>query len=83
MRRFVIDPHDHVSARRDARTSGVEVCGFYHSHPTGGPEPSPTDRAEAWYDEMLYLVIGLGSGAAAARLFRPGPEGFVEVEIES
>ena len=31
--RFLVDPKDHIDARRAARRRGLEVLGFYHSHP--------------------------------------------------
>jgi proteasome lid subunit RPN8/RPN11 len=67
--RFLIDPKDHFNALRRARASGVEVVGFYHSHPHSDPLPSATDLAEASYPEHLYLIVSL-RGARAARLYR-------------
>src|SRR5438552_2120995 len=49
--RFLIDPKDHIDARRAARGRGLEVLGFYHSHPHSPAWPSPTDVAEAAYPE--------------------------------
>src|ERR1700683_1952877 len=44
---FLIDPRDHINARRAARDRGLDVVGFYHSHPGSTGEPSATDLAEA------------------------------------
>jgi [CysO sulfur-carrier protein]-S-L-cysteine hydrolase len=68
--RFLIDPRDHIDARRAARARGVDVIGFYHSHPHSPPWPSPTDLAEAAYPEAVYLIVSLAGAAATARLFR-------------
>lgn len=38
---------------------GLDLIGFYHSHPTGEPIPSPTDVAQAHYPDTAYLIIGL------------------------
>ena len=57
--RFVIDPKDHIEGRRDARRRGLEVVGFYHSHPRSAAVPSVTDRAEASYPGHLYLIVSL------------------------
>lgn len=77
--RFLIDPKDHIDARRDAHRRGLEVVGFYHSHPHSEPQPSETDRAEAGYRDHLYLIVSLTAEPPAARLFRLDPDTFVEV----
>lgn len=38
---------------------GMELLGFYHSHPAGDPIPSPTDVREAHYPRTPYLIVGL------------------------
>jgi proteasome lid subunit RPN8/RPN11 len=58
--RFVIDPQDHLDALRSARRRGLEVVGFYHSHPRSTATPSETDLAEANYPHHLFLIVGLG-----------------------
>ena len=68
--RFLIDPRDHIDARRAARGRGFEVLGFYHSHPTSPAWPSETDLAEAAYPEAVWLIVSLAGGCADARLFR-------------
>ena len=66
--RYLIDPGDHIRARRQAREAGDEVLGFYHSHPASPPVPSPRDIAEASYPECVWLIVGL-SGEVDAGLF--------------
>jgi proteasome lid subunit RPN8/RPN11 len=78
--RFLIDPKDHIQARRAARAAGLDVVGFYHSHPHSAAEPSPRDLAEASYPNHLYLIVGLAGEAAEVRLYRFTGEAF-ELEI--
>jgi proteasome lid subunit RPN8/RPN11 len=68
--RYLIDPADHIAARRAARSRDREVVGFYHSHPQSAAWPSPTDLAEATYPEAVHLIVSLAGGDADARLFR-------------
>ena len=68
--RFLVDPKDHIDARRAARRRGLDVLGFYHSHPASPAWPSPTDVDEATDPEAVHLIVSLAEGAAAARLFR-------------
>ena len=69
--RYLVDPADHCAAIRSARTRGLSIVGAYHSHPTGPPVPSETDRREATYPEYVYVIVSPGgetgrSGAIAA-----------------
>ena len=74
--RFLIDPRDHIKARRDARAAGLDVVGFYHSHPHSPATPSATDLAEAAYPNHLYLIVGLTGEAVDVRLYRFTGEAF-------
>ena len=79
--RFLIDPRDHINVRRAARDRGLDVIGFYHSHPSSTAKPSATDLAEASYPDHLYLIVGLGSSPPEARLYRFASRGFVELSL--
>jgi desampylase len=68
--RFLIDPADHFAALRMARERGLEVVGFYHSHPRSPAEPSARDLAEFSYPDHLYLIVGLRGDPAEISLFR-------------
>ena len=39
--------------------NGMEVVGFYHSHPIGPDEPSETDAADATWDGYSYVIVSL------------------------
>ena len=76
--RFVIDPKDHIDARRDGRARGLEILGFYHSHPHGAAVPSATDLAEATYPGCAYAIIGLGADVPEVRVFEVANGNFHE-----
>jgi proteasome lid subunit RPN8/RPN11 len=80
--RFLIDPKDHIDARREARVRHLEIVGFYHSHPRSAPVPSPTDLAEASYPDHLYLIVGLAGEQPDARLYRLEAGGFIELTFD-
>jgi len=80
--RFLIDPKDHFDARREARARGLDVIGFYHSHPRSAALPSPTDLAEASYPDHLYLIVGLAGEQPDVRLYRLEASGFTEERWE-
>jgi proteasome lid subunit RPN8/RPN11 len=76
--RFVIHPKDHIDARRDGRARGLEILGFYHSHPRGAAVPSATDLAEAAYPGCVYAIIGLAADVPEVRVFEIGNGNFHE-----
>ncbi len=78
-RRFLLDPVDHIAARRTARARRLEVVGFYHSHPRSEALPSATDHAEASYPEAVSLIVGVDG---RARLFRLASSGSEELVLE-
>jgi proteasome lid subunit RPN8/RPN11 len=82
LRRFLIDPKAHVDAIRAARAEGLQVVGFYHSHPHSAAEPSAADIAEATYAEGLYLIVGFPpAGDAELRGYEWTGEAFAPVGL--
>ena len=79
--RFLIDPKDHIDVRRAARSRGLDVLGFYHSHPHSPAWPSATDIAEAAYPDAVHLIVSLEGSAADARLFRIDDGSAVELPL--
>lgn len=73
-RRYAIEPEAFLAAEKRARDLGLEVVGFYHSHPDGIAEPSRTDLDEAW-PFYTYVIASVGpEGAGEARAFRIDPD---------
>jgi len=69
-RRFLIDPKDHIDGRRHARDRGLQVVGFYHSHPVSPAEPSAADLAEASYPGHLYVIVSLAAATPNVTVYR-------------
>jgi proteasome lid subunit RPN8/RPN11 len=62
--RYHIDPGELVRAQRQARESGVDIVGFYHSHPDHPARWSPTDFAEAHWIGCSYVITSVDQGHA-------------------
>lgn len=63
--RYEIAPTELVKIVREARARGLEIAGFYHSHPGHPAEWSPTDLAEAHWLGCCYLITSVREGQAA------------------
>lgn len=63
-RRFLVDPRDYLEIEREARTRGLQVLGFYHSHPDHPAAPSAFDRLHAW-PNLHYLIVAVSGGVPA------------------
>ncbi len=61
--RFQIGPEVIAREERRAREAGMELLGFYHSHPDSEPRPSETDRDFAW-PTYSYIIQGVYKGIA-------------------
>lgn len=79
--RFEIDPAALFAALRAERGGGPRLAGYWHSHPSGDPQPSATDAAMAAPDGRLWLVLG-GGRVTAWRAGEGGLHGrFVPVTL--
>jgi len=62
--RYHIAPIELVKAQRQARNSGWDIVGFYHSHPDHPAMWSSTDFAEAHWMGCSYIITAVEKGAA-------------------
>jgi proteasome lid subunit RPN8/RPN11 len=62
--RFAITADDVRDAEKAARQHGLEVIGWYHSHPDHPARPSQFDREHAW-PWYSYVIVSVMSGAPA------------------
>ncbi|MFP5237603.1 MAG: Mov34/MPN/PAD-1 family protein [Acidobacteriota bacterium] len=63
--RYQIAPLELVHIERDARKQGLDIAGFYHSHPDHPAQWSPTDFAEAHWLGCAYVITEVAKGNAA------------------
>jgi proteasome lid subunit RPN8/RPN11 len=62
--RYMIDPAELVRIQRDAMRQGLDVAGFYHSHPDHPAQWSQTDFAEAHWIGCTYVITEVAKGRA-------------------
>ena len=58
--RFAVTAEDVLDAEKAARQRGLDVVGWYHSHPDHPARPSQFDREHAWpwYSYIIVSVMG-------------------------
>ena len=61
--RYLIAPEQVLAADREARAAGLEVIGFFHSHPDHPARPSAFDLEHAW-PYYSYLIVSVAGGRA-------------------
>ncbi len=63
--RYSIDLRELILAQHQARDGGLDIVGFYHSHPDHPALWSQTDFAEAHWIGCSYVITGVDQGRAA------------------
>jgi len=72
--RYLIAPEQLLEVERAAREEGLDVLGFFHSHPDHPARPSAFDLEHAW-PYYSYLIVSVVRGnVAAARSWRLAPD---------
>jgi proteasome lid subunit RPN8/RPN11 len=86
--RYQIAPEDLIRIQRGGRAGGLEIAGYYHSHPDHPARPSETDRriaAEGLSDGVFHMVIGVEQGTRttpSAWVFRDASQAFEPVALD-
>ncbi len=68
---FEMDIEQMLKIEHEARHSGLELIGFWHTHPNGLACPSERDASYAW-NGYSYTIIGVSDcGAIEVKSWRP------------
>jgi len=62
--RYDISPVELIRIQRQGREKGLDIIGFYHSHPDHPAQPSSTDLAEAHWIGCSYVITSVSKGKA-------------------
>jgi proteasome lid subunit RPN8/RPN11 len=81
--RYEMDPIEQLNAFEWIESSGLDLIGIFHSHPTGPETVSPTDIAQAAY-AVVYVILARVDNAHAwrARGFWIKDGAFSEVTLQ-
>ena len=62
-RRFMVGPEDYRAAEQRAAARGLDLLGFYHSHPDHPARPSQYDLDHAW-PVFSYVIVSVRKGGS-------------------
>ena len=79
--RYQIDPQEQFQTFQLIEENGWDLLAIYHSHPLGPASLSPSDIAEAFYPQAVYLVWYPNEGAWNCRGFRVHRQSIEEISI--
>ena len=83
--RFSLTADDVLQAEKSARAQGLEVIGWYHSHPDHPARPSDFDRDHAW-PWYSYIIVSVHKGAPqdmTSWQLKDDRSGYLEEKIET
>ncbi|MFN2420407.1 MAG: Mov34/MPN/PAD-1 family protein [Gemmatimonadota bacterium] len=82
--RYLIDPEAYRVAEREAAALGLDIAGFYHSHPDAPACPSEFDREHGW-PSIAYVIVTVGTkgaGEATGWILADDRSRFVSLALE-
>ncbi len=59
--RYEIDPRDHIRIQRETDSAGLDIVGYYHSHPDPPAQASRFDTERAWAG-YVYVIVSVANG---------------------
>ncbi len=83
--RFEMDPVEFLKTTRAAEDDGMELVGFYHSHPDWPAIPSQTDLLSE-VEGSFYMIVSIHRGhplnTGLWRIANDAPRRFVPLPLE-
>ena len=83
--RFSVTGEDVREAEKSANAQGLEVIGWYHSHPDHPARPSEYDHDHAW-PWYSYIIVSVRAGVAKEMTswrLKDDRSGFLEEKIDA
>lgn len=81
--RYHIDPEEQLAVVDAVEDAGLDVVGFYHSHPTGPTRPSDTDAERATWPDYSYAICAFDGYPYLGSWRWRGEAGTFEQEVVS
>ncbi len=78
---YFMDPAEQFKTMKDMREKNLKMVGIFHSHPSTQAYPSPKDVDLAFYEDAIYVIVGLANEEPVARGFQIQGKEIQEIEI--
>ena len=80
---YEMEPEQQLQAMLSGEAHGEQILAVYHSHPYGPAFPSATDLAQAYYPELIYVIVSLQQRAhpIARAFYLRGQTVHLEVQL--
>ncbi len=79
---YEMNPQQQLAAMLAIEEREWDLLAIYHSHPNGPEIPSPTDIAQAYYPDVIHVIVSLRQRKRPSiRAFMIEDEKVTEVEI--
>jgi proteasome lid subunit RPN8/RPN11 len=73
--RYEMDPLDQIRIQRECDDTGLEIVGYYHSHPDHPAQASITDSRRSWAGPVYVIVSCVGGQVVDGNAFRAEQDG--------
>jgi len=80
--RYKIDPKEQLEVMEEIDRSGMELLGFYHSHPGGPGLPSEIDLERVMWPGHSHLILSLSPEVSVTSWLPEEGKGFSREEIK-
>jgi proteasome lid subunit RPN8/RPN11 len=62
---YLMDPREQLRVQKKMRGNSERMVAIFHSHPRSPAYPSAKDVRMAFYDDAVYVIVGLVEGAVS------------------
>jgi proteasome lid subunit RPN8/RPN11 len=73
--RYEMDPLDQIRIQRECDDAGLEIVGYYHSHPDHPAQASITDSRRSWAGPIYVIVSCVRGQVVDGNAFRAERDG--------
>jgi proteasome lid subunit RPN8/RPN11 len=73
--RYEMDPLDQIRIQRECDDAGLEIVGYYHSHPDHPAQASITDSRRSWAGPVYVIVSCVNGQVVDGNAFRAERDG--------
>lgn len=78
---YMMDPSEQFRVMKEMREKNLSMLAIFHSHPCASAYPSSKDVTLAFYDDVVYVIVGLAEDVPIVKGYSIKEGVIEEVEI--